>query len=297
MPSYRTLLAAAAKGGVGKSTTALSLAAAFARLGERVLLCDLDGTGRSLDMLAGVSDKAVLDTSDLVRGIRAARRSGESISDLIGKYTVDCTSFASRAGRDDVHGGKLCLIPAAPRSEFCAEEDGDGNKSHLSAVREICGSARECAGEGGPFDRVIFDTGGGIAEAEAAAPEADMIIVTSDQSKTSIRAAEYAGMRFFDAVSREKCPADIRLAVCSFDIASVKREHRAGVIEMIDSSSLACIGVVPFDKKLRRAQDEGRLSESISLDAYLNIARRIKGENVPLFSGMPGMRRRVKKAL
>lgn len=297
MPSYRTLLAAAAKGGVGKSTTALSLAAAFARLGERVLLCDLDGTGRSLDMLAGASDRAVLDTSDLLIGIRGARSSGEKISDIIEKYTVDCTSYAVCPGRNAVAGGKLLLVPAAPRGVFYDKSREDGNKSHLSAVREIAVAARECADGNGAFDRVIFDTGGGIAEAEAASPECDMIIVTSDQSKTSIRAAEYAGMRFFETVSAEKRTAEIRLAVCSFDISAVRRENRAGVIEMIDSSAIACIGVVPFDKKLRRAQDEGRLSESISLDAYLNIARRIRGENVPLFSGMPGMRRRAARAL
>ena len=56
MPSYSRLLVASAKGGVGKSTTALGLAAAFARSGRRVLLADLDVTSRSLDMLTGASD-------------------------------------------------------------------------------------------------------------------------------------------------------------------------------------------------------------------------------------------------
>jgi len=53
MPSYKRLLIASAKGGVGKSTTAAGLAYAYASAGKRVLLLDLDFSGRCLDMLTG----------------------------------------------------------------------------------------------------------------------------------------------------------------------------------------------------------------------------------------------------
>ncbi|MBR5680315.1 MAG: ParA family protein, partial [Clostridia bacterium] len=65
MPSYDRLLVASSKGGVGKSTTALGLAAEFARLGNRVLLADLDSTSRSLDMLTGAEDRALFTFADL----------------------------------------------------------------------------------------------------------------------------------------------------------------------------------------------------------------------------------------
>ena len=65
MPSYDRLLVASSKGGVGKSTTALGLAAEFARLGRRVLLADLATTSRSIKTVSeacGYADLAYLKT-------------------------------------------------------------------------------------------------------------------------------------------------------------------------------------------------------------------------------------------
>ena len=59
MPSsVRRLLIASAKGGVGKSTTAVGIAAEISRMGKKTLLCDLDMTSRSLDMLTARIDLA-----------------------------------------------------------------------------------------------------------------------------------------------------------------------------------------------------------------------------------------------
>ena len=65
MPSsVRRLLIASAKGGVGKSTTAVGISAEMARMGKKTLLCDLDMTSRSLDMLTGEEDRALFGFSD-----------------------------------------------------------------------------------------------------------------------------------------------------------------------------------------------------------------------------------------
>lgn len=52
------------KGGVGKSGIAVCLGFAFARLGNQVLLVDMDEGLRCLDLLLGVDESAVLDLSD-----------------------------------------------------------------------------------------------------------------------------------------------------------------------------------------------------------------------------------------
>ena len=110
----------------------------------------------------------------------------------------------------------------------------------------------------------------------------------------SARAAEYAASQL------EKNGADaVRLVVCSFDIAAVKKENRAGIIEMIDSCALACVGVVPFDSELQKAQDKGALpdEDALSSIAYRNISRRIAGFDTRLFSGMGKIEKKRVKAL
>lgn len=255
MPSsVKRLLIASAKGGVGKSTTAVGIAAEMARSGKKTLLCDLDTNGRSLDMLTGSEDRALFGFCDVVNGQRLDDAVIPSAGDIDGLFLLASV-------------GSIRM---------------DGLRK---TVREIL--ARE------DYDFIVFDTGGGLSLAEEIASLFDSVIVTSEQSKTSVRAAEYAGERLSSVGGR-----NIRLAVCSFDLPSVKRENRAGIIEMIDQSSLKCVGVVPFDKKLLKMQDSGVIPKrSISALAYRNIARRLDGYDVPLFDGMGRARKKLSSAL
>ncbi|MBE6723743.1 MAG: hypothetical protein E7576_00895 [Ruminococcaceae bacterium] len=267
MPGYDRLLVASSKGGVGKSTAALGLAAEFARLGKRVLLCDLDFTSRSLDLLTGCEDSALFTFADLLDGVDPDKASATPFPELPG----------------------LRFLPAPSMKrvrELCAargKEEGDLIREGLDLIAEehLC-------------DFLVCDTGGGLEQACEAASRFPFVLVASGQSQTSVRAAEYAASRL------ERCGAGtMRLCVCSFDLSSVKKEGRAGVIEMIDSSSLQCVGVIPFDPGLQRHQDKGELPARRSpvTAACRNIARRIMGYDVPLFEGIPSLYRRRKLAL
>lgn len=270
MPSCSRLLVASAKGGVGKSTTALGLAAAFARNNRRVLLADLDVTSRSLDMMTGASDRTVRDVADLL------------------------TDPAEDAVR------RVCTQPFEeyPNLSFIAACSPD----RLSDLAELYGKREETLIREavariiaqGAYDMLICDTGGGCDIPAAIADLFHFTVITSEQSLTSVRAAEYAASRLERAGA-----AQMRLVICGFDLTSVKREKRAGVIEMIDRCALPCLGVVPFDRKLQKAQDNGELPDarSLSAAAYANIAGRIAGVETPLFHGMGALYRRRALAL
>ena len=261
MPSLIRLLVASAKGGVGKSTTALCVAAEYARMGKSVLLIDLDLTSRSLDMLSGCEDKSIFGFGDVINGIPFDNCLIHSAGEING----------------------LDLLPAS------RENGVGGDRPNSVNVKNKLAEILEC----GKYDVIVCDTGGGISLAEVICPLFDTVLVTSEQSQTSLRAAEYAGMQL--SLSGAK---NIRLVVCAFDLPSVRRENRAGIIEMIDRSSLKCVGVVPMNKKLQKLQDSGRIPiNTVTNAAYRNIARRLEGYDVPLFYGMRGLRKKLKAAL
>ena len=265
MPSYKRLLIASSKGGVGKSTTALGLAVAYARDGKRVLLADLDPTSRSLDLLTGSEDDALFDFGDIIAG-------------------------------EDIESVALSPVKTLPSLFFVPAY-------HLDRMNEICENIGKTEDEalrdgieklidGFEFDYFICDTGGGISIPCAIADLFDMVLITSEQSKTSIRAAEYAA----DEMQKKGAKA-MRLVICSFDLEAVKKENRAGIIEMIDSSFLSCVGVVPFDRTLQKTQDKGIMpdEDSLSALAYRNISKRISGFDTRLFDGMGRLgKKRVK---
>lgn len=267
MPAFSKLLVASSKGGVGKSTTAIGLAAAFARSGKKVLLVDLDSASRSLDMLLNAQDVSVSDFADVY--------DSDDISSL---YVAPSEELKS-----------LFLIPActSDRLKFVSKE-------HDTDVPEVIRTGVKKVIDNGDYDVLICDTGGGVEHACIVADMFDLTLIASEQGKTSIRAAEYASVQLEAHGAK-----NMRLVVCAFDIKAVKRENRAGIIEMIDSSSLTCVGVVPFDPKLQGTQDKGmipREDSDISV-AYCNISRRISGADVKLFDGIRSLFVRRLKAL
>ena len=56
------------KGGVGKTTTTLNLAAAFAEVGQRVLIMDLDPQGNASTGLGSAADEREFTTYDVLVG-------------------------------------------------------------------------------------------------------------------------------------------------------------------------------------------------------------------------------------
>ncbi len=261
------ILIASAKGGVGKSTTALGLALAYAEMGKSVLLVDCDAASRSLDLLCGSDSTALYNLGDVI----------------LQRVAPEDAVFAP--------------FEQYPDLGFCAApylfQDGEAFEKTGKHLGELTGDVIRRLMAGVPRDIVIIDTssGGGAICAAELAEELTTVLITAEQSKTSIRAAEYTASQMEQAGiagSSKGAKVALRLVVCSFDAASAVKGQRAGVIEMIDRSMLKCVGVVPADRRLVLRQENGLLPDErcVSQKAYRNIARRLEGENVPLFTGM-----------
>ena len=264
------ILIASAKGGVGKSTTALGLALSFSEMGKSVLLIDCDASSRSLDLLCGNDSSVLYNLGDIILD------------------RVDPADAVSQPFEDypDI---SLCAAPHLFQDEEAYERTGH----HLN---ELAGNAVKRLMEKVPHDIVIIDTssGGGVTCARGLTGMISTVLITAEQSKTSIRAAEYT------ASQMEKIGmSNQRLIVCSFDVASAVKGQRAGVIEMIDRSTLKCAGVVPYDRRLVLRQENGLLPDKkcISKMAYRNIAERLTGKNVPVFGGMKGYEKKRSRIL
>lgn len=249
------ILVTSSKGGIGKSTLSVGLAIAFAQAGRRVLLCDCDLGGRCLDMFLGEEDNILFDISDL-----AAK-------------TTDAAGVISHPwGMENLF---FCPSPAIYDPEKIS---GGRLTDALVELQSYCGA-----------DHVICDTAGMVCAPEIAKNFADTLLVVSTQQPASIRAAESAALLLGADKRMEK-----RLIISNFDPKAAQKGKRAGILDIIDGSGMQCAGIIPHDRELMLAGERGEIppASSPGMCAVRNIASRLEGYDVKLFSGISGMRRR-----
>ncbi len=255
MEQFHRVIVSSAKGGIGKSTTALGTAAALASLGHRTLLVDCDVGNRCLDLMLGVEDRILCDLGDV-----AAERCEPS------------AAVTAVPGREAL---RFCAAPYAwpegvPIERLPAALDKLAEASGAEFV--FC----DTAGSGETVRRIVSDF-------------ADGAFILSTQQPASIRSAERTA-QLLTSIR----PIPCRLVISCFDDRAARRGKRAGLLEIIDRTHVRTAGVVPLDPVLMLAQEEGRIPDADSRAgiAFRNIARRLLGEDVRLFEGMGALRAR-----
>ncbi|MBR3504034.1 MAG: septum site-determining protein MinD [Clostridia bacterium] len=109
------LLITSGKGGVGKSTLAVNLAATLALMGHAVVLVDADTGLRSLDMMLGLENDVVYDLTDVAEGVCKLRQAIVPVPSVLGLRMV-----AASALRDtgSVSRGKMREIIGELKERF-----------------------------------------------------------------------------------------------------------------------------------------------------------------------------------
>ena len=232
------------KGGTGKTSLTGAVASCLAALGNRVLCIDMDVGLRNLDLSLGLSDRALMDFTDVLDGRCPLDKAAVShpVIENLSLLTAPVT------------------LPPEPLSQ--------------AAMRALVRQARE------QFDYVLMDCPAGLGPGfELAVCAADRAIVVSTTDASALRDAQRTVSLLRGRLER------IHLVVNRVQPKLLRRLHTT-IDDAMDAAGLPLLGVVPEDPQVMLAANQGQplilaTSRGAAI-AYLNIARRLMGQRVPL---------------
>ena len=229
------------KGGTGKTSLTAGAASCLAALGHRVLCIDLDIGLRNLDLVLGLSDRAVMDFSDVME--------------------YRCSLLSACVEQPEIKGLYLLTAPLSP----------DG----LEAERfcQVVADAKDC------FDFVFMDSPAGLGGGfQLALGAADRAIVVSAVDPAALRDAQRT-------VAELHALPPLHLVMNRVQPKLI-RKLRTSIDSAMDAAGLPLLGVVPEDPAVTLAAAAGvplvLTTYKGAAPAYLNIAKRILGQRVPL---------------
>lgn len=233
------------KGGVGKTTAVANLAVALASNGSKVVCIDGDIGLRNLDVILGLENRIVYDIVDVIEG----------------------RCRLKQAMIKDKKLPNLHLIPAAQTRDKNAVSASDMNR----LVKDL---RSEC-------DFVLIDSPAGIERGfkNAIAP-ADRVLVVTNPEVSAVRDADRV-IGILEA--EERGPGS--LIINRLNPVLVKKQDMLSADDVLDLLAIELIGIVPEDEGVLIGSNRGAPvaadPKSRAGQAFRNIARRLKGEEVP----------------
>ena len=229
------------KGGTGKTSLTAGVASCLAALGRRVLCVDLDIGLRNLDLTLGMSDRALMDFTDVME--------------------YRCPLLSAAVEQPEIRG--LFLL-TAPQSS-----DGLDRKRFRALIEEACDY----------FDLVFMDSPAGLGEGfQLAMAAADRVIVVSAVDPAALRDAQRTVAELHELTQLHLVMNRVQ--------PKLIRKLRTSIDSAMDAAGLPLLGVVPEDPAVTLAAAAGvplvLTTYKGAAPAYLNIAKRILGQRVPL---------------
>lgn len=232
------------KGGTGKTSLTGAVSSCLAALGGRVLCVDMDIGLRNLDLSLGLSDRALMDFTDVLLGRCSLKRAAV-------RHPVIENLFFLTA--------PFSLPPSGVTDQ---------------AMRNFLSAAKA------EYDYILMDSPAGLGDGfRLAVCGADRGIVVATTDASALRDAQRV------VVQLAKSLPCIHLVVNRVQPKLLRRLHTT-IDDAMDAAGLPLLGVVPEDPQVMLAANSGiplilaaRRGAAI---AYLNIARRLMGQKVPL---------------
>ena len=232
------------KGGTGKTSLTGGVASCLAALGRRVLCVDMDVGLRNLDLTLGMSDRALMDFTDV----------------LSGRTTLEKAAVPHPV----IQGLYLLTAPLTMPRDLITEE---GLRNFLTRAKA-------------QYDYVLMDAPAGLGGGfRMSVCGADRAIVVSTTDASALRDAQ----RTVGELTRSL--EHIHLVVNRVQPKLLRQLHTT-IDDAMDTAGLPLLGIVPEDPQVMLAANRGEplilMARYGAARAYLNIARRLLGQRVPL---------------
>lgn len=231
------------KGGTGKTSFTGGVGSCLAALGQRVLCVDMDVGLRNLDLNLGLTDKAVMDFTDVLAG--------------------RCSLDLAAAAHPDIQGLYLLTAPMALEPDVTPQD-----------VETLLTQAKES------FDFVLIDCAAGLGESfRLATAAADRGVVVSTTDPSALRDAQRTVMALTPQLET------LHLVMNRVQPKLIRKLH-TNIDQAMNTAGLPLLGVIPEDPKVTLAAGQGKplilTAHKGAAIAYLNIAKRLMGQQVPL---------------
>lgn len=239
-----SIVVTSGKGGTGKTSFTAGVSSCLAALGRRVLCIDMDVGLRNLDISLGLTDRALMDFTDVLQGRCSLERAA------VAHPAVEGLFFLTAPVR----------MPDHPPTE--------------EQMRRFLRQARE------EYDFILMDSPAGLGDGyRLAVCGADRAIVVSTSDTSALRDAQRVVAALYPTLPH------IHLVVNRVQ-PKLLRRLRTTIDDAMDAAGLPLLGVVPEDPHVMLSANS--LSPIVLTTdkgaalAYLNIARRLAGERVPI---------------